>query len=253
MHSLARAGLAIALGFGLSATPWLEREARACSQPDTNTSADGVAPGKPGQQPPLEPAPGGTTGDESAVPADEPVVFSFKTGYDTDADPNKSAYYGHPHRAYTLVTVTDQTTGKVVVSQRVAVWDYDALAAGTKQRGDAFERVGQLTVAKLPAGKYEFRTQAVFAMHDKETVGPASTRLFSATSVEPAGSTATGSSGLVQAPTPSGSTPETLPSRGDHQLAGGCSVGSDARGSSGLVALLALLALVVMRRRRAPR
>ncbi len=169
-------GLSLAAVLG-AAVLW-EGVASACSTPDTGTKAGKTYPfvtdsnpfyWDPNTQGPLLPnAGGGTTPAPNPGTTTDPqldnhqaLLFHFTAGDDRDSDPNRD-YFNHAHRAYTLVKLTNTTTGAVVRTEKVPVWDYGAIDKGTAKKGDTFRRIEAIRFDALPAGNYTIQTQAVF-------------------------------------------------------------------------------------------
>jgi hypothetical protein len=238
--------LAACLGTGVL---W-QGTALACSEPNTGTNAGKVIPWgvsmdnpyfwEPNTNAPAggtggqTPAPGGTI-DPGTVTTQQAVLLRFTAGDDRDADPNRD-YFNHPHRAYTLVTVTD-TAGRVVLSEKIPVWHYDAIDAGTLRKGDDFKRIEAVRLDALPAGKYSVVTQAVF-MHPNGNDSN-----WGGSPLEGAPAT----SSFVVAPAPAGSTPPagTAGPLADPQsgavTGSGCSAAPTSQSQVGWLALGGLL------------
>lgn len=153
-----------------------EGAARACSTPDTGTKAGKTYPfvtednpyyWDPNTQGPLLPSGSGSAPPSAGSPTvprlddHQALLFHFTAGDDRDSDPNRD-YFKHAHRAYTLVKVTDASTGAVVRTEKVPLWDYGAIDKGTAKKGDTFRRIEAIRFDALPAGSYTVQTQAMF-------------------------------------------------------------------------------------------
>jgi len=221
------------------------QSANACSEPDTTSEPTDAAPA--GKQQPAEGELAPPAGEEGTgeITEGDPIVLSFKAGYDVDADPNEG-YFGHPHLAYTEVVVLDEDTQSSVLEKMVPVWDYEAADARAQQ---SYDKVETLLIDPLPAGSYRFQTRAVFEMHDRTVEGDPASAVFSVVQAL-AGQTPPPADPQDQDPAvvvPEADEPASPTSQ---TMVGGCHLGHGLPGADGLPWIVLLALLVVVARRR---
>jgi uncharacterized protein (TIGR03382 family) len=140
---------------------------------DAGTNPGGTpGTGSDGGTPPFNETGGGNNPDPNNLGSSElsltagDVQIAWKPGYDTDADPNKSAYFSHgDHKVWTRVVVRD-ATGKFFRDELVPQYEYDGA-----QKGRAFDATRFLVLKDLAPGQYEVKVQSVFYRHDQVMFG----------------------------------------------------------------------------------